>query len=170
MYDPLRRDNEGLAWELRGQGVRCLTEQSFLSDGGQRQDTGRSDPTAQKWADTFTERFNELAGEDSSFGQLRNAMDLAVVGALFVKEGLLERSGLTAPKLMSEQPLEEYPVPRMVPSQASFTKAGRDWIVSVSGGVQIFPWQVADRTETTADLAQARVEQPSAQRAWYWQK
>jgi hypothetical protein len=170
MYDPLRRDAEGLAWELRGQGVRCLTEQSFLSDVGQRESTGRSDPTAQKWADTFTEKFDELAGEDSSFGQLRNVMDLAVVGALLMKEGLLERSGLAAPQLMSELPLEEYAVPRMVPSQASFTKAGRDWIVSVSGGVQIFPWQVADRTETSADLAQARVEQPSAQGSWYWQR
>ncbi len=97
-------------------------------------------------------------------------MDLAVVGALLVKEGLLERSGLTAPQLMGEQPLEEFSVPRMVPSQASFIKAGRDWIVSVSGGVQIFPWQVADRTETSAELAQARVEQPSGHGEWYWQK
>jgi Protein of unknown function (DUF1598) len=170
MYDPLRRDGEGLAWELRGQGVRCVTEQDFLNDAGQREHTGRSDPTAQKWADTFTEKFDELAGEDSSFGQLRNVMDLAVVGALLMKEGLLERSALEAPQLMSEQPLEEYPAPRMVPSQASFTKAGRRWVVSVSGGVQIFPWQVADRTEVSADLAQARVEQPAGESAWYWQR
>ena len=94
MYDPLRRDADGLAWELRGQGVQCLTEQEFLNDAGQKQRTGQADPTAQKWADTFTEKFDELAREDSSFGQLRNVMDLAVVGALLVKEGLLERSGL----------------------------------------------------------------------------
>ncbi len=48
MYDPLRRDAEGLAWELRGQGVRCLTEQAFLSDAGQRQDTGRSRSDSEK--------------------------------------------------------------------------------------------------------------------------
>ncbi|HJQ79236.1 MAG TPA: DUF1598 domain-containing protein [Lacipirellulaceae bacterium] len=170
MYDPLRRDAEGLAWELRGQGVQCLTEQAYLSEAGQRESTGRSDPTAQKWANTFTEKFDELASEDSSFGQLRNVMDLAVVGALLMKEGLLERSGLAAPKLMGEQPLEAFPVPRTVPSQASFTKAGREWIVSVSGGVQIYPWQVADRTETSADLAQARIEQPATENSWYWQK
>ena len=170
MYDPLRRDADGLAWELRGQGVRCLTEQDFLTDAGQREHTGRSDPTAQKWADTFTEKFEDLAHEDSSFGQLRNVMDLAVVGALLVKEGLLERSQLSTPNLMSEQPLAEFPAPRMVPSQASFTKAGRNWVVSVSGGVQIFPWQVADRTEVAADLASARVEQPATQIGWYWQQ
>jgi hypothetical protein len=170
MYDPLRRDADGLAWELRGQGVQCMTEQEFLNEAGQKQRTGQTDATAQKWADTFTKNFDELAREDSSFGQLRNVMDLAVVGALLVKEGLLERSGLTAPNLMSQQPLDEYPAPRMVPSQASFVKAGRSWIVSVSGGVQIYPWQVADRTEVSSDLASARPNAPVATTSWYWQR
>ncbi len=80
-YEPLRRDNDGLAWEIRGQGVRCLTEQDFLNDAGEKQHSGKSNPIAQKWADTFTQKFDELAREDSSFGQLRNVMDLAVVGA-----------------------------------------------------------------------------------------
>jgi hypothetical protein len=57
----------------------------------------------------------------------------------------------------------------MVPSQASFVKAGRSWIVSVSGGVQIYPWQVADRTEVSSDLASARPQQPAAT-SWYWQQ
>jgi hypothetical protein len=169
MYEPLRRDADGLAWELRGQGVRCLTEQGYL-EGGQLERTGKADPTAQKWADTFTSKFDELAREDSTFGQLRNVMDLAVVAALLTKEGLLEHAGLEMPNLFGEQPLVEYAAPRMVPSQASFVKAGRTWIVSVSGGVQIFPWQVADRTEVAADLAQARVEQPRQRSGWYWQE
>jgi hypothetical protein len=169
MYEPLRRDADGLAWELRGQGVQCMTEQEFLNDAGQKQRTGQADPTAQKWADTFTKNFDELAREDSSFGQLRNVMDLAVVGALLVKENLLARSGLMAPNLMGEQPLEEYAAPRMVPSQASFVKAGRSWIVSVSGGVQIYPWQVADQTEVSSELAIARPQQSAAAGSWYWQ-
>jgi hypothetical protein len=170
-YEPLRRDAEGLAWELRGQGVQCMTEQDFLNDAGQRQHTGKADPTAQKWADNFTQKFEELAREDSSFGQLRNVMDLAVVAALLVKERLLERAQFEAPNLLGEQPLDEYPAPRLVASQASFVKAGRNWIVSVSGGVQIFPWQVADRTEVANDLAQARtVPAIESQNAWYWQK
>jgi hypothetical protein len=170
MYEPLARDEDGLAWELRGQGVRCLTEQEFLNDAGQKQSAGGTDPTAQKWADTFTEKFDELAREDSSFGQLRNVMDLAVVGALLVKEGLLDESGLAAPNLMHNQPLEEFAAPRMVPSQASFVKAGRNWILSVSGGVQIFPWQVADRTEVSEELASARAEHDGAPSGWYWQR
>jgi hypothetical protein len=168
-YEPLRRDNDGLAWEIRGQAVRCLTEQQFLNSSGQKQQSAKPDPSAQKWVDTFTEKFEELAREDSSFGQLRNVMDLAVVGALLAKERLTEKSGFRAPNLMGEQPLDEYPAPRSVPSQASFVKAGRNWVVSVSGGVQIFPWQVADRTEVSKDLASTR-QQHSAAKSWYWQQ
>ena len=168
-YEPLRRDNDGLAWEIRGQAVRCLTEQEFLNSSGQKERATKPDPVAQKWVDTFTAKFEELASEDSSFGQLRNVMDLAVVGALLAKEGLLDKSGLQVPNLMGEQPLDEYPAPRSVPSQASFVKAGRNWVVSVSGGVQIFPWQVADRTEVSKDLASTRPQHPAV-KSWYWQR
>jgi hypothetical protein len=169
-YEPIRRDGDGLAWEIRGQGVRCQTEQDFVNEAGQKQHSGKSHPTAQKWADTFTEKFDELAREDSSFGQLRNVMDLAVVGALLVKERLTEKSGLQAPNLLHDQPLEEYAAPRSVPSQASFVMAGRKPIVSVSGGVQIYPWQIADRTEVSKDLASARPQQPADPKSWYWQR
>ena len=100
---------------------------------------------------------------------LRNVMDLAVVGALVAKERLTERAGFQAPNLMNDQPLDEYPAPRSVPSQASFVKAGRSWVVSVSGGVQIFPWQVADRTEVSKDLASTHGEKPAG-KSWYWQR
>ena len=168
-YEPLRRDNDGLAWEIRGQAVRCLTEQDFLTSDGQKQHSGKADPIAQKWCDTFTAKFEDLAREDSSFGQLRNVMDLAVVGALLTKERLTDKAGFQAPSLMGGQPLDEYPAPRSVPSQASFVKGGRGWVVSVSGGVQIFPWQIADRTEVSKDLASTRPAQPTA-KSWYWQK
>jgi Protein of unknown function (DUF1598) len=168
-YDPLQRDADGLAWELKGQGVKCMTEQDFMDNSGQKQHSGKVDPTAQKWADAFTAKFDELAREDSSFGQLRNVMDLAVVGALIAKERLAERASFQAPSLMNDQPLDEYPAPRSVPSQASFVKAGRGWVVSVSGGVQIFPWQVADRTEVSKDLATTHGEKPTG-KSWYWQR
>jgi hypothetical protein len=167
-YEPLRRDNDGLAWEIRGQAVRCLTEQDFMKDG-EKQHSGKADPTAQKWCDTFTAKFEDLAREDSSFGQLRNVMDLAVVGALLTKEGLIQKAGFQAPGLMGDQQLDEYPAPRAVASKASSVRAGGRWVVSVSGGVQIFPWQVADRTEVSKDLASSRPQVP-ASKSWYWQR
>ncbi|MCC7475176.1 MAG: DUF1598 domain-containing protein [Pirellulales bacterium] len=168
-YEPLARDAEGLAWELRGQGVKCQTEQDFLDASGQKQHSGQADPTAQKWADNFTQKFDQLSQEDSIFGQLRNVMDLAVVGALLAKEGLIEHSGLAMPSLMRDQPLEEYAAPRSVPSQASLVRASRGWVISVSGGVQVFPWQVAHRTQVVKELA-SKLDARPADANWYWQK
>lgn len=170
-YEPIRRDADGLAWEIRGQGVKCLTEQDLITAGGGRQQTGKADPTAQKWADLFTAKFDELAREDSAFGSLRNVMDLAVVAALLAKEGLTEYVELQMPQLMGGAELEQYPAPRSVASQASFVKKHRNWVLSVSGGVQIYPWQVADRTEVASDLATTRggFDKPSSD-VWWWQK
>ena len=167
-YEPIRRDDGGLAWELRGQGVKCMNEEQFLS-GGSIQRTGKSDPVAQQWADTFTAKFEELAREDSTFGELRNVMDLAVVAALAAKERLFEKSGLEIPRLRNDVPIEEFHAPRAVPSQASFVRAGRGWVISVSGGVQVYPWQVAERTEVAKDLAVARPARGDAASGWYWQ-
>ncbi|MEK6237935.1 MAG: DUF1598 domain-containing protein, partial [Planctomycetales bacterium] len=33
-YEPLLRDSDGLAWEIRGPGLRAMTEDGFLTDGG----------------------------------------------------------------------------------------------------------------------------------------
>ena len=96
-------------------------------------------------------------------------MDLAVVAALMSKEGLTQFAGLEMPQLTGGAELEQYPAPRTVASQASLVKKGRNWIISVSGGVQIFPWQVADRTEVSQELASARPEREAADgAAWYW--
>ncbi len=168
-YEPIRRDADGLAWELRGSGVKCLTEQDMMVAGGGRTHTGQSDAIAEKWANTFTDKFDELAHEDSTFGQLRNVMDLAVVAALLSKEGLTQFAGLEMPQLTGGVELEQYPAPRTVASTASLVKKGRNWIISVSGGVQIFPWQVADHTEVSPELASARPSNDAAKSgAWYW--
>ncbi len=168
-YDPLRQDADGLAWEIRGQGVKCMSEQDMFTADGGRKHMGRSDGTAQRWADLMTSKYEELAREESEFGELRNVMDLAVVAALLAKENLLLRSGLEMPELMAA-PLDQYNAPRKVASQASLVKKGRNWVVSVSGGVQIFPWQVADRTEVDDELAAARPERDSATaQSWWWQ-
>lgn len=168
-YEPIRRDADGLAWELRGTGVKCMTEQDLMTAGGGREHTGQGDEVAEKWSQNFTEKFEELAREDSAFGQLRNVMDLSVVAALMAKENLTQFAGLEMPQLTAGVALEDYPAPKAVASQASLVKKRGSWLISVSGGVQIFPWQVADRTEVANDLAAVRPQREAAESAgWYW--
>ncbi|MAT71513.1 MAG: hypothetical protein CMJ58_18555 [Planctomycetaceae bacterium] len=153
-YEPLAQDADGLSWELRGAGVKCLTENDYVAANGEKQRTGQSDPLAAKWAKLMTEHYEELAAVDSTFGQLRNLMDLAVIGAIVDREQMLERAGLSAPMLMGGQELVELPAPTQTASKASLLKKGRNWIVTASGGVEILPWQVVENNvrESLADV------------------
>jgi hypothetical protein len=167
--DPLLTDGQGLAWKLQDFGVQCKTEQDFLAaDGTRKQGVAKGGGVARRWADNFTEKYDELSKKDSVFGQLRNVMQLAVVGALVEKEHLLDRAQLQLPYLLGEEKLETYPVPRQVHTQASFVKKGRNWLISASGGVQMFPGQVAAKTETSDALAPLRDKLAGKPTHWWW--
>jgi len=170
-YDPLLTDGEGLAWELRGAGVKAMTEQDIFSANGDRKHTGKASPLAQKWADNMTAKYGELSQCDSIFGQLRNCMDLAVVTALIVKENLATRADCDLGLLANATglPVELFAAPKQVDSKASFVKKGDNWIISASGGVQIHSWGVADKHEKSDTLAPLREKAVAAAgKRWWW--
>ncbi len=124
-----------------------MTEDDYVSETGETQATGHASSAAAKWAHNLTDKFSELADQDSSFGQLRNIMDLAVIGALIEKEQLLAAAGLEAPWLMEREILNRYPSPTQTTSKASAVRKRGRWVISASGGVEIAPWQVAQNSE-----------------------
>ncbi|HZN32627.1 MAG TPA: DUF1598 domain-containing protein, partial [Pirellulaceae bacterium] len=100
-YEPMGRSEDGLAWELRGKGVKVMTEDDYVA-GGKATGTGKANPLAQKWSDLMTEHYDKLAVKEPVFGDLRNLMDLCVVAALIHKEGLLERAILQIPTMQDK--------------------------------------------------------------------
>lgn len=166
-YEPLLRDEGGLAWEIRGQGVKCMTEEDYVNAQGEKTGSGKASGPAQKWADSFTAKFADLAREDSSFGQLRNAMDLAVVTTLIVHQGMAEQVGLELPSLGGQQQLEEYNAPKQVATQTTFIKAGGQWLISASGGVQISPGGTITNAEA-GKIAVAQSQPQAAGDSWWW--
>jgi hypothetical protein len=170
-YEPLLKDADGRAWQIRGPGVQTLTEDGYLSSGGAVVNAGRSDPTAQKWADAMTANYGALAKAWPVFGELRNCMDLAVIAALLVKEDLPAAAGCDQSLLLDEKRLAvaEYQVPTTIDSRASLIRRGHDWILSLSGGVQIDSWSVLQHIETKPDLAAARqIATPGPSTRWWW--
>ncbi len=169
-YDGVLRDEEGLAWELVGSGVQAMTEESYLSAAGQIEQSGRADPTAQRWADLMTTHYEALSLADPVFGQLRNCMDLAIVGALIVKEDLAGRAQARFTTLLDEDRLgtEEYAAPRQVASQANILRRGRTWLINYSGGVDIPSWEIADRTEQSPALTPLHREARAGGERWWW--
>jgi hypothetical protein len=178
-YEPLLTDADGLAWELRGPGVKAMTEEDFLLENGDRVHSGKASPVAQKWANNMTARYDELSKRDPIFGELRNCMDLAIASALLFKENLPGKASLDLAPLAGQDgpPVDAYFVPKQVDTQASFVKKGDNWIISASGGVLIHSWGEADRKEQSAKLDPLRTKaaRPADENAtagqpanWWW--
>lgn len=174
-YEPLLTDAEGLAWELRGPGVKAMTEEDFLTANGDRVHSGKASPLAQKWADNMTAKYDELSKRDPIFGALRNCMDLAIIAALTFKENLPAKAHCDLSTLIGPDgpPVDAFAAPKQVDSQASFVQRGDDWIISASGGVLIHSWGVADNKEQsdTLDTLRSKAATPNnAQQptAWWW--
>ncbi len=171
-YAPLAKSKDGLSWELRGPGVKCMTENDFVTDEGQVIGTKNVDPIAQKWADVFTEKYDELCAKDAVFGELRNVMDLCVIAALIEKEGLLAKAGCSLPMITTSSeaaPIEEWHAPKTVEPQCSFLRTRSGWLVTASGGVQIESWQVASNAVVEEELNNTRSEAvESSGKVWWW--
>jgi hypothetical protein len=150
-YDPLLKSPDGLAWQIRGPGVKTLTEDSFLDASGRRTTTVQANPAAVEWADRMTERFDELSVAYSSFSHLRNCFDMAVVAALISDRDLLYAANCELSVLTDSTQLRgpRYETPKSVDSNVSFIQGNAGWIVSVSGGVDINAWPVLEQGDCT---------------------
>lgn len=170
-YDAIGKSEDGLSWELRGTGVKCLTEDEFVdNDAGTVKGTGKANPVAQKWCDQFTAKYDELAAKESVFGDLRNLMDMSVIAALIRKEGLLAKANCDLPTLTNgadKIALDAHPAPKLVPTESSALKRGRNWILTASGGVAINSWEVADKTEVRPAVGVIR-ERAKATKVTAW--
>jgi hypothetical protein len=172
-YEPVAKTGDNLVWQIRGQGVRTLTEDSFFNEKGQAmENVGKVNKFAKKWADTMTERYEELSKADSVFRDLRNLMDLSVIAAIIARENILEEVGLEIPTITGKDSFVSIPslnVPKTVPTQCSFVHLSRSWLVTASGGVQVDSWGVAAKTEQVDSISKARqIAMNKTVDRWWW--
>jgi len=170
-YEPLARDKEGLTWQIRGQGVKAMSETDLFVDGKVQRGAGRGDKAVARWAENMTKHYDALSEKVMVFAELRNCMDLAVVAALLLKEDLPGKAGLSLDYLLDERKIlhDRYATPKQVATQASALRKGRGWLISASGGVEIQPWEPASRSEER-DMGQVRQEATAGtdQSSWRW--
>ena len=169
-FDGLLRDADGLAWELQGAAVKCMTEEDFQAATGGREHTGRANPIAQRWADNMTRHYDELAVAEPVFGELQNCMDLAIVAALIVSEHLPQKAACELPTLLEGATIKpaELQAPTQVDSRVSMLPKGHNWIISASGGVTIHSAEIVARARSSAAVSAAREKlAPAATASWY---
>jgi Protein of unknown function (DUF1598) len=159
-YEPLGRSEDGLAWELRGTGVKVMTEDEFVDNvNGTVRGTGKTSPAAARWSEQFTAKYDDLAVKEPVFGDLRNLMDMSVIAALFAKEQLAAKAKCDLTELTSANGktlIGEGNAPKKVPTQSSAMKRGSNWIITASGGVSINSWEVADKSEVLPTVGATR--------------
>jgi hypothetical protein len=171
-YDAVQHSQDGLAWKLSGRGIKTLTEAEVIENDGSRKQTAKKDALAQKWADMFTDKMDELSTKDPIFGELQNIMDTCVVAAIVRGRDLEGKSGLDLSVLSGKTPTVElgnFNTPNQIEPQCSFLKTSAGWVVTTSGGVSVDSWSVASKTEVNDDLAgvRASVDRSSAD-SWTW--
>jgi hypothetical protein len=170
-YEPIAKSEDGLAWELRGQGVKALTEDESVDAEGNVRGTGKASAAAKRWAEMFTEKYDELSAKEPIFGELRNIMDMCVVAAVIEKEDLLGQAGASLPLLTGEESEvapDKWSAPKTVAPQVSFLKTRNGYVVSASGGVQVASWDVINSTEVSSDVGVTRTKAAAKGNGWWW--
>lgn len=90
-YDALRATEARDAFELRGPGVKVLSENEMLSAAGDRIHTGKSSTANSEFAASFTKQFEILAAKYPIYAELRNVFDLSLVAAVVRSHELPEK-------------------------------------------------------------------------------
>jgi len=172
-YDALSHTDDKLAWRLSGQGVKTLSETDVISADGQVAQGQKADKMATRWAETMTERFNDLAKAQPVFGELRNCFDLSVVATLIVQEQLAARANCDLSHLMGDSgqiELVELAIPKAVEPQCSFIRGASGWVVTASGGVDVNAFEVVQIQRPDASLSAIRDQATADAQVenWWW--
>jgi hypothetical protein len=166
------------AFQLRGPGVKVLSENELLTERGERVHTGDSDVLTRQFAESFTKNFDKLAAKYPIYAELRNVFDLALVAAVMQSHDLPGQVGwhMTHFGPDGDYSPERGPAPREVDSVINHRVIGGKHVVAaVSGGVRVDTQKVAARdvvkTDTYGLLSgerRASVPQNLPRRAWWW--
>jgi len=166
------------AFELRGQGVKVLSENELLNELGERVHTGAADTLTSEFAQQFTQHFPELSARYPVYAELRNVFDLALVAAVIRGQQLDEKVGWHMLCFGSPErfPVRRGPAPERVETVINHRVVDRTKILAVvSGGVSVEPAALA-RPEAFAPDPRGQLEYQrtsaqarSAERStWWW--
>lgn len=170
-YESVATDESESIYELRGQGVKTLTENAFFDKDGKSKVQKKQNKHAERWANNLTERFDEVSQVEPVFRDLRNLMDLSVIAAIISKNQMLKKMGLKIDAITGDAvQTPSRPVPSSVPSACSFVVIKNSYVVTTSGGVQVDSWAVAGKTKVDTELAKTSAVALAANggNRWWW--
>jgi hypothetical protein len=177
-YDSLSTTDGRDAFELRGPGVKVLSESEMLTERGDRVHTGESDEPTRRFAESFTKHLDQLAAKYPVYAELRNVFDLALASAVIHSHDLPGQAGwhMTHFGPGGDYVLELGPAANEVESVMNHRLiGGKHVIAAVSGGVKVDAGELASREAVKTDTyglmaGERRASTPKdlPRRAWWW--
>lgn len=153
-YDALRATEGRDAFELRGPGVKVLSENELLSEQGDRIHTGRSNEVTAGFASSFTRQFEPLAAKYPIYAELRNIFDLALVAAVCKSHDLPTQVNWHLTHFGPDgeyQPALDF-APTKVDSVINHRMMdNKSFVAGVSGGVRCDPRELAQKSAVKTD-------------------
>ena len=169
-YEPLGVNAEKTIFEIKGQRAQLMAQEEIAGPDGQRQDAAFTRQTTQKFAEQFTEHFEELARANPAFAELQSLYDLSLISVLARENWPFEDRATGLETLLRDDrlPLESYPVPKFVPSSATYIKSSRGLLLGLIGGVTINMNRVVSQTETKAEFSPVKFEKTTGENDLWW--
>lgn len=180
-YDSVMTSKEHDVFQLRGQGLKVLSENEALTERGERVHTGQSDLYTSQFAENFTKHFSALAVKYPIYAELQSIFDLAIAATIVKHESLADRANWHMLAFMDDQrlPVARGNAPTTVNSVVNHTviKKGslQHFVAAVSGGVAASPEEQLSAKPISEDTSGALgsrydVSKPDAKSRdpWWW--
>ncbi|HAB13377.1 MAG TPA: hypothetical protein DCE47_16975 [Planctomycetaceae bacterium] len=170
IHDGLSRSPDSRTWRFSGS---CLAVRTAASSSGDEDDDRKASPIAKRMAANLTSRFTDLARHIPVFADLENLVRLTVATEIALHAPLPASARRWRSRLLVEPKRfrrRTSPAPRRVSSLASIRKArGRNWVLSVSGGVKVEPPPIRQKDLVRVDrqLVRSKHHAPTSG-AWWW--
>ena len=175
LYDAFQKNNDGSVFKFSGQRMQLMSQSETVDAQGNRSPSPFKNVSQEKFAQHFTERFDDLAGVSPIFAELQNLTDLSIMVTLLQKERIPQKLDWDMSLFLDEAKakLMTWNAPKEVDSAVNFRKKGRLILGLVGGGVTISPRQILNTVpfETsnsrTLDTSRQQASAP-AESIWWW--
>ena len=169
-YEPFETNDDRTLIKFAGQRVQLVTQEEMVTAQGERLDVKTRISTT-KFAQQFTDRYEDLAATTPVFAELQNVVDLSILAAWIRQEQAAERIGWKMSLFLDEKafPVAKLNPPKTVETVGNHKLAASRVIGIFGGGIQVHPDQVLRARVPAARAAQeAGTASPARLAAQSW--
>jgi hypothetical protein len=145
-YQCLRVTEDQAAMELVGESVKLVGADELVSDQGVRADAGAADPASQRFVQSFTKAYPELAKRAPVYAELRNIIDMAVAAAFMQQKDFFAKAGWKMETFGDEKKfaVENHNGAKQIASACAAVWKGNKLATPIGGGVRVEPKRAID--------------------------